>query len=131
MNIFEIALPKGYLWIFPDYEGGVGGLFFWKIIFNVKNILPIIAYININLYVIFFPYSRFFYSTSGSYPSNTTLGIIIPIISDMFKIKVSNWVTWPLFYALNQLPDNLAWQFNINGLPIPATTCPIIIQAKL
>jgi len=46
------------------------------------------------------------------------------MISETLSISVSNCVIPPLFYAVNQLADIFAWQFRINGLPIPAITCP-------
>ena len=50
------------------------------------------------------------------------------MIKETFKIKLKSWVTDPLFYALNQFAEILAWQFSMKGLPIPAITCPTITK---
>ena len=70
-------------------------------------------------------------STSGLYPLNTKPGISTPITNETLRTRVNNCVTPPLFYAENQFADIFAWQFNMNGLPIPAIICPIITQLKL
>lgn len=46
--IFGMASEKGYLYIPPVIEGGVGGLLSWKMIFGIKQMSAIAAYIHIN-----------------------------------------------------------------------------------
>lgn len=48
----------------------------------------------------------------------------------MFKIKVRIWVILPLDWLVNQFAEILAWQFRINGLPMPAKICPTMTHAN-
>ena len=86
-----MAFVNGYLSMFPDSDGGVGGLLFWNRIFRENNIYPIIASTNINLKVIYFPFSWDY--NSGSYLPKTTLGMINPMIRDTLRTSVSSCVT--------------------------------------
>lgn len=38
-----MAILNGYLFIFPDYDGGVGGLLDWKSILGIRQTPAIIA----------------------------------------------------------------------------------------
>lgn len=132
LSILGIASLKGCRTMFPDSEGGVGGLLSCKKILGRKHKMARIVSTNISFQVLLRPSVMVSgLSTSGAKLWKNMPGIRMPMTRETLSTSERFWVTAPLVLAENQFAEILAWQFRMNGLPIPAITCPTITQAKL